>query len=143
MSNTQPRFFLNEKEKNYYQHPKTQSREVITIKVPDCKPQIPDPQKEKEIEKLFRGIIKSMGLFQDPNSAHSYNVSDLDGTPRRVAKMFVREIFSGLNPQNRPEISLFPNTYQYDNMILVKDISFSSHCEHHFVPFIGKAHLAY
>ncbi|WP_353137829.1 GTP cyclohydrolase I FolE [Pseudopedobacter sp.] len=67
----------------------------------------------------------------------------LIGTPKRVAKMFVKELFSGLNPKNKPEISLFENRYGYKNMLIEKDISLYSNCEHHFVPIIGKVHVAY
>ena len=67
----------------------------------------------------------------------------LQGTPRRVAKMYVREVFSGLNPKNRPTPRLFENKYNYDQMLVEKDITFYSHCEHHFVPIYGKVHVAY
>jgi GTP cyclohydrolase I len=67
----------------------------------------------------------------------------LKGTPNRVAKMYIQEIFSGLNPDNKPKIALFENKYQYDQMLVEKDISFYSNCEHHFVPIFGKAHIAY
>ena len=61
----------------------------------------------------------------------------------RVAKMYVQEIFSGLNPDNKPKIALFENKYQYNQMLVEKNISFYSNCEHHFVPIMGKAHVAY
>jgi GTP cyclohydrolase I len=61
----------------------------------------------------------------------------------RVAKMYVEEIFSGLDPANKPNIALFDNKYQYNQMLVEKNISFYSNCEHHFVPIIGRAHLAY
>ena len=67
----------------------------------------------------------------------------LRGTPHRVAKMFVKEVFSGLNPANKPEVKLFENKYQYNEMLIEKNISLYSYCEHHFVPIIGKAHVAY
>jgi GTP cyclohydrolase I len=67
----------------------------------------------------------------------------LKGTPRRVAKMFVKEVFSGLDPKNKPEVKLFQNKYRYNEMLVEKDITFFSHCEHHFVPIYGKAHVAY
>jgi GTP cyclohydrolase I len=57
--------------------------------------------------------------------------------------MYVKEIFSGLNPKNRPDIKLFENKYKYNEMLVEKDITFYSNCEHHFVPIIGKAHVAY
>lgn len=67
----------------------------------------------------------------------------LQGTPRRVAKMFVKEIFGGLNPANYPKISLFENKYQYRRMLVEGDIPLYSFCEHHFLPIYGKAHVAY
>ena len=67
----------------------------------------------------------------------------LNGTPKRVAKMYVKEIFSGLDPKNKPQIALFENKYKYKQMLVEKDITFYSNCEHHFVPIMGKAHLAY
>jgi GTP cyclohydrolase I len=67
----------------------------------------------------------------------------LKGTPQRVAKMYIDEIFSGLNPKNKPKIALFENKYQYNQMLVEKNITFYSNCEHHFVPIIGKAHVAY
>ena len=67
----------------------------------------------------------------------------LKGTPDRVAKMYVEEIFSGLNPDNKPKIALFENKYRYNQMLVEKNITFYSNCEHHFVPIIGEAHIAY
>ena len=67
----------------------------------------------------------------------------LKGTPRRVAKMYVKEVFSGLNPSKKPKTKLFENKYNYEQMLVEKDITFYSHCEHHFVPIYGKAHVAY
>jgi GTP cyclohydrolase I len=67
----------------------------------------------------------------------------LKGTPKRVAKMYIDEIFSGLNPANKPKVALFDNKYQYNQMLVEKNITFYSNCEHHFVPIIGKAHVAY
>src|SRR5699024_9164806 len=64
-------------------------------------------------------------------------------TPHRVAKMYVKEIFSGLNPEKKPEITVFDNKYRYNNMLIEKNITVYSNCEHHFVPIIGKAHVAY
>ena len=94
-----------------------------------------DEQKIVEIEKHFRSIMEILGLDLTDDS--------LKGTPRRVAKMYVQEIFSGLNPSNKPSIALFENKYQYNEMLLEKNITFYSNCEHHFVPIIGKAHVAY
>lgn len=94
-----------------------------------------DEQKISEIEVHFRAIMETLGLDLTDDS--------LKGTPRRVAKMYVKEIFQGLNPANKPAIALFDNKYKYNEMLVEKNISFYSNCEHHFVPIIGKAHVAY
>src|SRR5574339_31451 len=94
-----------------------------------------DEEKIERIEKHFREIMMILGLDLTDDS--------LNGTPRRVAKMYVKEVFSGLNPKNRPHARLFDNKYNYDQMLVEKDITFYSHCEHHFVPIYGKAHVAY
>lgn len=94
-----------------------------------------DEEKKKKISGLFREIMDVMGLDLTDDS--------LRGTPDRVAKMYIDEIFSGLNPQNKPKVALFDNKYEYNQMLVEKDITFYSNCEHHFVPIIGKAHLAY
>ena len=94
-----------------------------------------DDLKIELIEKHFREIMLILGLDLDDDS--------LRGTPHRVAKMYVKEIFRGLNPAHKPKISLFENKYQYKQMLVEKNISFYSNCEHHFVPIIGKAHVAY
>lgn len=94
-----------------------------------------DDTKIEKIEKHFREIMTILGLDLTDDS--------LKGTPRRVAKMYVKEVFSGLNPRNRPHARLFDNKYNYDQMLVEKDITFYSHCEHHFVPIYGKAHVAY
>ena len=91
--------------------------------------------KMQRIEEHFREIMHTLGLDLKDDS--------LQGTPRRVAKMLVSEIFSGLNPEKKPEIRLFQNTYRYQNILLEKNISFRSFCEHHFLPVIGEAHVAY
>ena len=94
-----------------------------------------DEEKIVRIEKHFREIMTILGLDLTDDS--------LNGTPRRVAKMYVKEVFSGLNPKNRPHARLFENKYNYDQMLVEKDITFYSHCEDHFVPIYGKAHVAY
>ncbi len=94
-----------------------------------------DEQKMKSIENHFHSIMEEMGLDMTDDS--------LKGTPHRVAKMFIQEIFSGLNPQNKPKISVFENSYHYDKMLVEANISFNSTCEHHFLPIIGKAHIGY
>jgi len=67
----------------------------------------------------------------------------LSGTPYRVAKMYVTELFSGLDPKNKPKISVFDNKYEYSKMLVESDITFNSSCEHHFLPIVGKAHIGY
>jgi GTP cyclohydrolase I len=94
-----------------------------------------DATKIDLIKKNFREIMLVLGL--------DLNDDSLKGTPERVAKMYVKEVFSGLNPKNKPAIRLFENKYQYDQMLVEKNITFYSYCEHHFVPIIGKAHVAY
>lgn len=94
-----------------------------------------DAEKMAKIQYHFREIMETLGL--------DLNDDSLKGTPKRVAKMYVEEIFSGLNPKNKPKITLFQNKYSYNQMLVEKDITFYSNCEHHFVPIVGKAHLAY
>ena len=94
-----------------------------------------DELKIELIEKHFREIMVILGLDMNDDS--------LKGTPYRVAKMYVKEIFSGLKPQNRPSVKLFENNFQYSEMLVEKDIPFTSTCEHHFVPIVGKVHCAY
>ena len=94
-----------------------------------------DKDKMIAIEKHFHSIMEEMGLDMTDDS--------LRGTPHRVAKMFIQEIFSGLNPANKPKISVFENSYHYDKMLVEANISFNSTCEHHFLPIIGKAHIGY
>ena len=94
-----------------------------------------DEEKKSKISNLFEEIMDVMGLDLKDDS--------LKGTPDRVAKMYIDEIFSGLNPANKPKVALFDNKYQYNQMLVEKDITFYSNCEHHFVPIIGRAHIAY
>jgi GTP cyclohydrolase IA len=96
---------------------------------------ITDEEKIGIISSHFREIMNTLGLNLKDDS--------LKGTPRRIAKMFVKEIFSGLNPQNKPAIALFENKYRYNQMLVEKNITLYSNCEHHFVPIVGKAHIAY
>jgi GTP cyclohydrolase IA len=96
---------------------------------------VSDAEKIKAIEGHFKAIMDIMGLDLTDDS--------LKGTPHRVAKMYIKEIFQGLNPANKPKIALFENKYRYNEMLVEKNISFYSNCEHHFVPIIGKAHVAY
>ena len=97
--------------------------------------ELPDEEKIKIIAGHFRGIMNTLGLDLQNDS--------LKNTPERVAKMFVKEIFSGLDPGNKPSATLFDNKYSYKQMLVEKNISLYSTCEHHFVPIIGKAHIAY
>jgi GTP cyclohydrolase I len=94
-----------------------------------------DDEKKEKIATLFADIMDTIGLDLTDDS--------LRGTPKRVAKMYIEEIFSGLNPKNKPKVALFDNKYKYNQMLVEKNITFYSNCEHHFVPIIGKAHIAY
>ena len=94
-----------------------------------------DIEKKEIIAFHFTKIMETMGLDLTDDS--------LKGTPERVAKMYIDEIFSGLNPANKPKVALFENKYKYTEMLVEKNISFYSNCEHHFVPIFGKAHVAY
>jgi len=94
-----------------------------------------DEQKVDIIEGHFRSIMETLGLDLEDDS--------LKGTPRRVAKMYVKESFWGLHPERKPTVSNFKNKYKYQQILVEKDINFYTHCEHHFVPFFGKAHVAY
>jgi len=94
-----------------------------------------DETKMELIAKHFTGIMQVLGLDLDDDS--------LKDTPKRVAKMYVKEIFSGLNPANKPVPTLFSNQFQYKQMLVERNIAVYSNCEHHFVPITGKAHVAY
>jgi GTP cyclohydrolase I len=94
-----------------------------------------DDEKMELIEENFFNILHTLGM--------DLNDDSLKDTPRRVAKMFVKEIFQGLNPVNMPEISVFENGYEYSRMLVEKNITVKSTCEHHFLPIIGKAHVGY
>ena len=94
-----------------------------------------DDDKIKAIEQKFREIMDIMGLDLTDDS--------LSGTPRRVAKMYVKEIFAGLNPANHPNVKTFDNVYGYDHMLVERNITLNSTCEHHFLPIVGVAHVAY
>ncbi len=96
---------------------------------------ITDAEKISTIAYHFREIMHTLGLDLTDDS--------LKGTPYRVAKMYVKEIFSGLDPANKPEVALFDNKYGYGQMLVEKDITLYSNCEHHFVPIYGRAHVAY
>jgi GTP cyclohydrolase I len=94
-----------------------------------------DESKIERIEACFAEIMHVLGLDLQDDS--------LKDTPKRVAKMYVKEIFSGLNPDNKPKPTLFNNPFQYKQMLVERNIAVFSNCEHHFVPIVGKAHVAY
>ncbi|MDB5239815.1 MAG: cyclohydrolase [Spirosoma sp.] len=97
--------------------------------------ELDDELKVDLIEEHFREIMNILGLDLTDDS--------LKGSPRRVAKMFVKEVFSGLNPDSKPKATLFDNKFRYNEMLVEKDIIVQTYCEHHFVPIVGKAHVAY
>ncbi len=94
-----------------------------------------DNEKIEIIQEHFAHIMHALGLDLTDES--------LKGTPYRVAKMYVREIFQGLNPKNKPDAKRFLNKYEYGDLVVVKNINVTSFCEHHFLPFLGKAHIGY
>ena len=94
-----------------------------------------DEEKIAAIATHFKAIMEILGMDLRDDS--------LRGTPLRVAKMYVKELFQGLNPANMPSMTLFENKFQYNEMLVEKNINFYTNCEHHFVPFFGKAHVAY
>jgi len=94
-----------------------------------------DDEKIKNIQHHFKMIMQEMGLDLTDNS--------LSGTPYRVAKMYVKELFYGLNPANKPKLSTFDNKYGYKKMLIEQNITIDSACEHHFLPIIGHASVAY
>ena len=94
-----------------------------------------DGAKIEAIASKFRDIMEIMGLDLTDDS--------LSGTPHRVAKMYVQEIFAGLNPANHPDVKTFDNVYGYDHMLVERNITLNSTCEHHFLPIVGVAHVAY
>jgi GTP cyclohydrolase I len=92
-------------------------------------------QKIETISFHYKKIMEELGLDLSDDS--------LSGTPYRVAKMYVTELFSGLDPKNKPKISVFDNKYEYSKMLVESHITFNSSCEHHFLPIVGKAHIGY
>lgn len=94
-----------------------------------------DIEKIALIKKDVQNILQTLGMDLTDDS--------LKGTPSRVAKMFVQEIFSGLHPDNKPKASIFDNKYKYGEMLVEKNITLYSTCEHHLLPIVGKAHIAY
>lgn len=112
--------------------------EIFSIETPlrDDAFSLNDAEKIARIELNFKEIMETLGLDLTNDS--------LKGTPHRVAKMFVKEIFSGLTPpEKKPKISNFKNNYKYGEMLVEKNITLYSTCEHHFLPIVGKAHVAY
>ena len=94
-----------------------------------------DDEKIEAIQHHFKAIMHELGL--------DLNDDSLSGTPYRFAKMYVKELFYGLNPNNRPKISTFNNKYGYNKLLIEKDITIDSSCEHHFLPIVGVAHIGY
>ncbi|MBM1106266.1 GTP cyclohydrolase I FolE [Aurantibacter crassamenti] len=94
-----------------------------------------DDEKIERIRENIREVMLTLGLDLDDDS--------LQGTPNRVAKMFVKEIFGGLDPKRKPKSSTFDNKYKYGEMLVEKNITLYSTCEHHLLPIVGKAHIAY
>jgi len=94
-----------------------------------------DSEKIEIIEKRVADILYTLGMDMTDDS--------LKGTPKRVAKMYVSEIFSGINPKNKPKASTFDNKYKYGEVLVEKNITLYSTCEHHLLPIVGKAHIAY
>jgi len=94
-----------------------------------------ESEKIRLIKQDVQNIMNTLGLDLTDDS--------LKGTPNRVAKMFVNEIFGGLDPQKKPKASTFENKYQYGEMLVEKNITVYSTCEHHFLPIVGRAHVAY
>ncbi len=97
--------------------------------------ELSDKEKIGRIQENVRDILNTLGMDLEDDS--------LKGTPKRVAKAFVKEIFGGLNPDNKPKLSTFENNYKYGEMLVEKNIMVYSTCEHHLLPIVGKAHVAY
>ena len=94
-----------------------------------------DEEKISKIQTHFSNIMEELGLDLSDDS--------LSGTPYRFAKMYVKELFYGLNPKNRPKLSTFENKYGYNKMLIEQNINIDSSCEHHFLPIVGQAHIGY
>ena len=111
------------------------SKKIISLNLEKNNSSISDDEKIKQIAQHFRSIMEILNLDLNDNS--------LKDTPDRVAKMYVKELFDGLDPKQAPSISKFENSFEYNGCILEKNIPFYSLCEHHFVPIKGVAHVAY
>ena len=94
-----------------------------------------DDEKIERVQRNVKDILLTLGLDLTDDS--------LQGTPKRVAKMFVKEIFGGLHPDRYPTSSTFDNKYKYGEMLVEKNIVVYSTCEHHLLPIVGRAHVAY
>ncbi|MGB2274125.1 MAG: GTP cyclohydrolase I FolE [Flavicella sp.] len=94
-----------------------------------------DDEKVDRIQESVKEILLTLGMDLTDDS--------LSGTPKRVAKAFVKELFAGLNPENKPGLSTFENKYKYGEMLVEKNIVLYSTCEHHLLPIVGRAHVAY
>ena len=94
-----------------------------------------DDEKIALIQKDVTHILETLGM--------DLNDDSLKGTPLRVAKMYVKELFAGLHPDRKPKASVFENKYKYGEMLVEKNITVYSTCEHHMLPIVGKAHIAY
>ncbi|MFY8188754.1 MAG: GTP cyclohydrolase I FolE [Flavobacterium sp.] len=97
--------------------------------------ELSDEEKIERIKKDVASILETLGMDLSDDS--------MKGTPNRVAKMFVKEIFGGLNPAKKPSSSTFENNYKYGEMLVEKNITLYSTCEHHLLPIVGRAHVAY
>ncbi|MDA8948645.1 GTP cyclohydrolase I FolE [Flavobacteriaceae bacterium] len=97
--------------------------------------EMPNEEKISVIQNHFKAILETLGMDLTDDS--------LKGTPLRVAKMYVNEIFGGLHPDKKPVASTFKNSYKYGEMLVEKNITLYSTCEHHLLPIVGKAHVAY
>jgi GTP cyclohydrolase I len=97
--------------------------------------ELSDDEKIQTIQQHFKGIMEALGLDLKDDS--------LSGTPYRFAKMYVKELFYGLNPKHKPKLSVFDNIYGYKKMLVEQNITIDSSCEHHFLPITGQAHIAY
>ena len=110
-------------------------KKVISLSLDKVNNKLSNSKKTALIAEHFKSIMELLELDMTDNS--------LKDTPMRVAKMYVEELFEGLNPDNKPVITNFENSFNYKGMILEKNINLYSICEHHFVPIIGKVHIAY
>lgn len=114
---------------------KFDSSDILCSKLKNDNLQKTPEQKIKKIELYIKNILNILGI--------DLNNDSLKSTPKRVAEMYVKEIFSGLLPENIPKNSTFKNSYKYKEMLIEKNISIFSTCEHHLLPIIGTAHVAY